>query len=218
MKKRVVIAFILLILLTTISTKQKIIFSNFHVTKIEIHNNILISEREIVKLLNPILDKNIIFLKNAEIEKLLLQNTFIESFNVKKKYPNIIKIKIFEKQPIAILFDKKKKYYLSKKIELIEFNNMNNFKNLPYVFGNKSEFKVLYNNLAKIDFPFDKIKRYTLFGVNRWDLETIDNSTIRLPPKNYTKSLKNYLDLMNKKEFRKYKVFDYRINNQLILK
>ena len=95
---------------------------------------------------------------------------------------------------------------------------MNNFKNLPYVFGNKSEFKVLYNNLAKIDFPFDKIKRYTLFGVNRWDLETIDNSTIRLPPKNYTKSLKNYLDLMNKKEFRKYKVFDYRINNQLILK
>jgi cell division septal protein FtsQ len=218
MKKRVVIAFILLILLTTISTKQKIIFSNFHVTKIEIHNNILISEREIVKLLNPILDKNIIFLNNAEIEKLLLQNTFIESFNVKKKYPNTIKIKIFEKQPIAILFDKKKKYYLSKKIELIEFNNINNFKNLPYVFGNKSEFKVLYNNLAKIDFPFDKIKRYTLFGVNRWDLETIDNSTIRLPPKNYTKSLKNYLDLMNKKEFRKYKVFDYRINNQLILK
>ena len=218
MKKRVVIAFILLILLTTISTKQKIIFSNFHVTKIEILNNILISEREIVKLLNPILDKNIIFLKNAEIEKLLLQNTFIESFNVKKKYPNTIKIKIFEKQPIAILFDKKKKYYLSKKIELIEFNNMKNFKNLPYVFGNKSEFKVLYNNLAKIDFPFDKIKRYTLFGVNRWDLETIDNSTIRLPPKNYTKSLKNYLDLMNKKEFRKYKVFDYRINNQLILK
>ena len=218
MKKRVVIAFILLILLTTISTKQKIIFSNFHVTKIEIHNNILISEREIVKLLNPILDKNIIFLNNAEIEKLLLQNTFIESFNVKKKYPNTIKIKIFEKQPIAILFDKKKKYYLSKKIELIEFNNINNFKNLPYVFGNKSEFKVLYNNLAKIDFPFAKIKRYTLFGVNRWDLETIDNSTIRLPPKNYTKSLKNYLDLMNKKEFRKYKVFDYRINNQLILK
>ncbi len=218
MKKRVVIAFFMLILLTTISTKQKIIFSNFNVTKIEILNNFLISEREIVKLLNPILNKNTIFLKNSEIEKLLLQNTFIESFNIKKKYPNTIKIEIFEKQPIAILFDKKKKYYLSKKIELIEFNNMNNFKNLPYVFGNKSEFKVLYNNLAKIDFPFDKIKRYTLFGVNRWDLETKDNNTIRLPPKNYTKSLKNYLDLMNKKDFKKYKVFDYRINNQLILK
>ena len=41
---------------------------------------------------------------------------------------------------------------------------------------------------------------------------------IKLPVKNYTKSLKNFMSIKEKKNFDKYKVFDYRINNQLILK
>ena len=45
-----------------------------------------------------------------------------------------------------------------------------------------------------------------------------DKIVIKLPPENYMKSLKNYLVLRNKQNFKKYTVFDYRINNQLILK
>ena len=55
------------------------------------------------------MEKIYYFLKNDEIEKALMQNRLIESFNVKKKYPGTIKIKIFEKKPIAILQDKKAK-------------------------------------------------------------------------------------------------------------
>ena len=36
-----------------------------------------------------------------------MQNDFIESFQMKKKYPNTLKIKINEKKPIAILINKK---------------------------------------------------------------------------------------------------------------
>ena len=46
----------------------------------------------------------------------------------------------------------------------------------------------------------------------------MDNKVIKLPVTNYTSSLKNYLNLKEKKEFKNYKVFDYRIRNQLILK
>ena len=49
-------------------------------------------------------------------------------------------------------------------------------------------------------------------------LETKDKKLIKLPIKDYTKSLKNYLELVNKNDFKKYEVFDYRIQNQLILK
>ena len=73
-----------------------------------------------------------------------MQNSFIESFEIKKKYPDTIKIKIFEKKPIAILFNKKKKFYLSEKIDLIEYNNFENFQDLPYVFGNQEKFKIFY--------------------------------------------------------------------------
>ena len=112
----------------------------------------------------------------------------------------------------------KKKFYLSEKIELIDFIELKNYQNLPYVFGNKNEFKIFYNNLKKIDFPFNLIKKYTLYDSKRWDLETTNNKIIKLPPRDYIKNIVNYFDLIKKKDFQKYKVFDYRINNQLILK
>ena len=217
MKKRIVIGLGLLILLTTITSQQKIVISKFNLKEINIENNILTKKKDIKKLLFPIYNKNLIFLKNLEIEKALMQNSFIESFEIKKKYPNTLTIKIFEKKPIAILQYKKNKFYLSEKIELIKFENLSNYQNLPYVIGSKEDFEIFYNSLNKINFPFDQIKKYTLYESKRWDLETVNNKLIRLPAKDYIKSIKNYLNLINNNDFKKYKLFDYRINNQLIL-
>ena len=52
-----------------------------------------------------------------------MKNSYIESFYIKKKYPDTLEIKIIEKKPIAILFSNKKKFYLSEKIDLIDFNS-----------------------------------------------------------------------------------------------
>ena len=218
MKKQTITALVLFTLLTTVTFQEKLKISKFNIKEIKIENNLVLKKPYIKNLLLPIYNKNLIFLKDVEVKELLMQNTFIESFIIKKKYPNVLKIKIFEKKPIAILQNKKKKFYLSKKIELIEFNDLNNYKELPYVFGNKREFKIFYNNLSKIEFPFDMIKNFTLFESNRWDLETINKKLIKLPHKDYTKSLLNYLHFINKNDLNKYKVFDYRINGQLILK
>lgn len=217
MKKRIVIGLGLLILLTTITSQQKIVISKFNLKEINIENNILTKKKDIKKLLFPIYNKNLIFLKNLEIEKALMQNSFIESFEIKKKYPNTLTIKIFEKKPIAILQHNKNKFYLSEKIELIKFENLSNYQNLPYVIGSKEDFEIFYNSLNNINFPFDQIKKYTLYESKRWDLETVNNKLIRLPAKDYIKSIKNYLNLINNNDFKKYKLFDYRINNQLIL-
>ena len=218
MKKRKVIAVVLFILLTTITSQQKLVISKFNLKEIDIENNLLLKDEDIKNLLVPFYNTNLIFLDNKEIQKALTQNSFIDGFKIKKKYPNTLKIKIFERKPIAILYNKKKKFYLSEKIDLIEYKNIQNYQNLPYVFGNKKQFKTLYNNLNKINFPSKKIKKYILYETNRWDLEIINDIIIKLPPNNYIKSLENYLNLSNKNNFRKYKVFDYRINNQLILK
>ena len=118
MKKRTIIAVALLILLTTITSQQKIVISKFNLTTIEIKNNSLLKKEDIKKLLLPIYDKNLIFLKSKEIEKALMQNSFVESFIIKKIYPNTLKIEIFEKKPIAILLNNKNKFYLSEKNRL----------------------------------------------------------------------------------------------------
>jgi len=218
MKKRLIIALSLLILLTTINSQQSLVISKFNLKTIIIENNLLLKDEDIKNLLIPFYNKNLILLDNNEFKKALMQNSFIESFNIKKKYPSTLKVKIFEKKPIAVLFNKKNKFYLSEKIDLIEFKNLQNYQTLPFVLGNKDDFKIFYSNLKRINFPLDIIKKYTLFETNRWDLETKNNQVIKLPSKNYTKSLKNFLNLKNKNDFEKYELFDYRINNQLILK
>ena len=57
------------------------------------------------------------------------------------------------------------------------------FKDLPYVLGNRKEFGIFYQSLKRINFPLNLIK-YTLYELNRWDLETVDE--------NYKTSSKNY--------------------------
>ena len=218
MKKRLVIALSLLILLTTINSQQSFVISKFNLKTIEIENNLLLKEKDIKKLLIPFYNRNLLFLDNNEFKKALIKNSFIESFNIKKKYPNTLKIKIFEKKPIAVLYNKKKKFYLSEKLDLIEFKNLKNYQNLPHIFGNKENFKIFYNDLKKINFPLDIIEKYTFYQVDRWDLEIKDNKVIKLPSENYTKSLKSFLELKSKSSFKKYELFDFRIKNQLIVK
>ena len=218
MRKRLVIALSLLIALTTISSKQDFKISKFNLKKIIVENNLLLKDKDIKNLLVPIYNKNILFLESNEIKNALMQNSFIESFNIKKKYPNTLKIKIFEKKPIAVLVNKKNKFYLSEKIDLIEFKNLPNYQTLPYVLASKDDFKIFYDNLKKINFPLNIIKKYKFYATNRWDLETKNHQVIKLPSKNYTKSLKNFLNLKSKNDFEKYKLFDYRISNQLILR
>ena len=218
MKKRTIIAILLFLLLSTISYKHKIIIDKFNVKTIIIENNFLINDIELKKLLSPVYNKSLFNLKNSEIKNMLIQESFIESFNIKKKYPNTLKIKIYEKKPIAILLKNQNKFLLSEKIDLIEYREIAKFQNLPYVFGNEKQFKIFYQNLEKINFPLNIVKKFTFYDFNRWDIETKDNKIIKLPKENYTKSLENFLDLINDKNFIKYKMFDYRISNQLILK
>ena len=103
-------------------------------------------------------------------------------------------------------------------MDLINYINLEEYKNLPLILGDKKSFRELYIKLKKIKFPVDSITRYYLYESNRWDLETIEKKIIKLPIKHYTISLQNFLNLSKNNNFDKYKIFDYRISNQLILK
>ena len=213
MKKQALLALALLIILSTITTPQRFEISNFKVKQINIENNFLIKTIEIKNLLMPIYGKNIILLGNNEITTLLSQNSLIDSFKV-KKYPDTIKIKIFEKKPIAILLKKKTKFFISEKGDLIKFQNFKEYQNLPYVIGDQNEFKIIYDDLKKIKFPLENVKKYILYNSNRWDIEFADNKIIKLPIKNYIISLKNFLKLKDKNNFKniKFLTIELKIN------
>ena len=218
MKKRLIIAIALLMLLTTYNPQNIFFNLKFNITEIVIENNYILKEDEIKKDLVYLYNSDLFFLNVNNIEKLLLKHSLIQSFEIKKIYPNKLKIKIFEKKPIAILLYKKEKFYFTKNGDLINYTNLEEYKNLPMVLGGKKNFKTLYIELKKINFPITLIKQFNFFESQRWDLLTYKNQTIKLPIKNYVLSLKNFINMESKVNFDKYQIFDYRIKDQLILK
>jgi cell division septal protein FtsQ len=218
MKNRLVIALSLLLLFSTYKSQKLVLFDIFKIKEINVENNFILKDENIKRTLFYLYNENLVFLKKNNVKDVLEKIDFIDSFELKKIYPNKLKIKIFEKRPIAILHLDKKKYYLDENINLIDYIDLKNYKDLPIVFGNRRSFKILYDDLKKIDFPINTIQNYYLHDSKRWDLETARKIKIKLPSNNYVKSLKNFMIHVDKENFKKYKIFDYRINNQLILK
>ncbi len=218
MRNKTIIGIALLILLSTFISQKKIAINEFKIKEIKIENNNILEDRELINLFSFLYDKNLIFLNSYEINKKIEQESFIENVKIKKIFPDKLVINIFEKKPIAVLIDGDKKFYLGKKIDLFEFKEISKFKNLPIVNSNQKKFKNLFYNLTRNNFPIDEIHSYFLFKSNRWDIKMKNNKIIKLPYKDYNLSLKNYLEIKNKRSYDKYLIFDYRIKNQLILK
>ena len=112
MKKQIIIGISLLVLLSTINIKKDLSIKKFNIKEINVVNNFLIKDKEIKDLLIFSYNTNLIFLNNSRIEEALKQNTFIEGFKIKKKYPNTLNIEIIEKEPFVILLNKKKKNFI----------------------------------------------------------------------------------------------------------
>ena len=218
MNKRFLIAIFLLLLFSTYNIEKKFELKDFKIKLITIENNEIIQEGVIKKNLSFLYNQNLFLMKTNEVKNKMNEIDFIDSFKIKKIYPNEIRIKLFEKTPIVILQNKKEKKYYTSKDDVIDFINLKQFQNLPTVFGDKESFKVFYENLKSTKFPLNEIKAFYLFESKRWDLITYENQTLKLPIKNYNKSLKNFHEIKDQDNFKKYKIFDYRINNQLILK
>jgi len=218
MKKSVFLLLILFVLLTTYTPKfDSINISSLLIKKIIIQNNSIIETDKLKKKISFLYDENLFFLNVEDIEKKIKKENFIESFSIKKIYPNTLKLMIVEKKPIAILQNKKEKFYISNKGDIISFQDLEIYRKLPIVFGTGKSFYSFYQDLNNIKFPVEKIKSFYFFEIGRWDMILKDGKTIKLPINEYKSSLKNFMKSQSKSEFENYKTFDYRIKDQLIL-
>ena len=218
MKKSLLGLILLFILFSTFNPKlDNKKNNNLNIKNIEIEGNYFLSDEEVKKKLTYLYDKNLFFINEKKLQNSLNQIGFIDSFHIKKVFPNKLRIKIIEKKPIAILQLKKKKFYISDKGKLFGFVMLEEYENLPTVFGNGKNFYSLYKNLEEIKFPINMVKSFYFFDSGRWDIIMYDEKTIKLPIKDYLSSLKNFMISKENSNFNNYKIFDYRIKDQLIL-
>ncbi len=221
MKKFIKIFFPILILIgltTYIPSNERFSKSIFFpINNIIIENNNVINSKNLENDLKFLKNQSLLFVENQRVKKELLKNEFLNGFEIKKQFPSTIKIIIYEKVPIAINFQEKKKFFLFENGEKANFFDIEIYSNLPVVIGNSDKFINLRDNLKFVKFPINLIESFHFFKIGRWDIHLENNIIIKLPKDWYTESLKNYLQIKDNKSFENYKIFDYRIKDQLIL-
>ena len=219
---RISIALTSILLLVTLTTFNPTLFKMgnniFKIKYVEIENINIINKKELKKIINNELKNLSLFsINEKKMLSILKKYEIIKSIEIKKVFPNKIKIKLVEKEIIATLINKKKKFYLTLNGEKIIFFKNEKLDNLPKIFGAQKNFTQVYNSLKKLNFPINEIKSFYYFDIGRWDIVLKNSNIIKLPVKNFNESLINYNELKNDQNFKKYKIFDYRIKDQLIL-
>ena len=226
MKKlyRIIVLLVALIFLTTYSPNEFNTFPKkenlfFKIQNIEITNNHIINKNEIDEKLAHIYEKNIFFIERNDLEKSLKSIDFLEKIEIKKKYPNTIIIKVYETQPIAILFKKNRKYLLDSLSNLIIFNENMLIDDFPSVFGEEAEknFISFYNQLEDNDFPKRRVKNFYYFQIGRWDLQLLNNQIIKFPADKTANAIQKSVKLLARKDFENYNVIDLRIHGKIVV-
>ena len=221
-KNHLILWFVLFIFLTTFSynldKKEK--HSILPIKIINIEGIINSNEKELNKNLEKLKGKSLIFISRNIIKESINDLNFIKEIKVKKIYPDTIKIIVVELKPLANFINKDNKFLILESGDLIEKSSENKFDKLPIILGSGAEkkFHIFYQSLMMENFEIDLIKEFNYFKINRWDIVLKDGKIIKLPINKYEDSIKEFLSIYKKKDYYDFKVFDFRIKGQLILK
>ena len=161
--------------------------------------------------------KNIFFLNKQAISKIISSNTIVESYEIFKKYPHTLDIKIKRTNFLAKINNNGKIFLIGSngKLSDIKFSD----KDLPFIFGKPKidEFILLTNIIENSKFSLSEIKNLYFYPSKRWDLELKNNIILKLPKNHVRFSLDQAFEFLNDNNFNEIKVVDARIKNQIIL-
>ena len=217
-KKKIYIYLIIFFLFTTINNLQvsnsnlfKFSLKDIKVSGLSEKNNL-----SIVEELKKLQTKNIFFIQKDILTKILYQNNLINSFEIKKIFPNTIEIKIKKTKFLGITNVDGNFYFIGSNGKLINYDEST--KNLPYVFGKINTFSFIefINIIKQSSVDIKNIKEIYFFPSGRWDIKTKENKLFKLPNKNILSVLNTINKLNNSNEFKKASIVDLRFNDKII--
>jgi len=215
--KKILIYFFLIIVISSINnvSLDNLKFDNIKHIKIsglsKKENNILFEK---IKKMNL---ENIFFINSNEISHLIDSNSLIENYEVKKRYPSTIYVKIQKTNFYA-------KININDETFLIGSNGKfspNDFQNndLPFVFGKPDikEFLNFKNIIDQSKFSYNQIENLYFFPSKRWDLKLKSNILLKLSKNLTIEYLNNLYEFLEQDNFEKFTIVDARLKNQIIL-
>ena len=214
--KKIIFYISLVIILGTFNNKN---LKNFDLPKINMVNieGIEFNDNEYLKIMNLIKLNNLLSIQKSQIKEILNSNNLIEEYEVFKKYPSSLEIKIEKTNFLASTNINGKNYLVGSNGKFI--NTKDYSQNLPFIFGNfeTEKFLEFKNIILQTDFKYNNIKNFYYFPSGRWDIEMISGVLIKLPISGIKQSLNLSIDLLDNIEFSNIKILDIRQKNQIVI-
>ena len=214
--KKIIFYISLVIILGTFNNKN---LKNFDLPKINMVNieGIEFNDNEYLKIMNLIKLNNLLSIQKSQIKEILNSNNLIEEYEVFKKYPSSLEIKIEKTNFLASTNINGKNYLVGSNGKFI--NTKDHSQNLPFIFGNfeSEKFLEFKNIILQTDFKYNNIKNFYYFPSGRWDIEMISGVLIKLPITGIKESLNLSIDLLEDIEFSNIKILDIRQKNQIVI-
>ena len=194
-------------------------YSIISIKKINVGGLSDLNNLKIEKSLNSLLLKNIFFVKKKKIAEILDINNLIESFHIRKVYPDILSVKINKADFLAIVNQGTNKMIIASNGKLVSLNDVDFLpQKLPFVFGKVSN--EYFINFKKIiddsKFDYKEIEEFYFHPSNRIDIKTKGGFLIKLPFKNLSEALRLANLIKKDDKFKNNKILDLRIANHII--
>ena len=215
--KKVLIYLFIFVLFGSVNNKYFIDSKFFIIKNLKLVGLSGLEKLNILLQLEQIKNKNIFFLPKKQIIAVLNSNNLIDSFKVNKKYPSDINIVIKKTLFLATIKINNENFLIGSNKKLIK--STLDYPNLSLVLGNPSleDFFLIYENISKSSIKFNEIKKLYFFPSKRWDLELNSGILIKLPISSSINSLNDFSKIKNLPHFKNVKIFDMRVNNQIIV-
>tara|TARA_B100000963_G_scaffold288406_1_gene257699 strand:- start:322 stop:906 length:585 start_codon:yes stop_codon:yes gene_type:complete len=157
-----------------------------------------------------------IFTLEKDSFKFINSLNLIKDYNIKRIYPNQLKVYLEPARAISVVKHTNKLFVLGNNGKIIDLEVIP--LNVPKVTGT-NDIKKVFQTLKMIDksnFKIENIKKIEFFLSDRIDIELKNKKKIRFPI-NYTIDNLNFaLRLLNDDEYSKSKILDLRISSKVI--
>ena len=215
--KKILVYFFLLIIISSINN---ISLNGFKFDKIQNIKVTGLSIDENKSILNEIKNlnlNNIFFINQNSIKNVLNLNALVENYEVIKKYPSSIEIKIDKTKFLAKISRNGKMLIIGSNGKLSSYDEEKI--NLPFIFGNPDikEFLIFKKILDQSKFSYSQVESLYFFPSKRWDLRLKNNTLVKLPRNFSVEHLNDLYKFLENYNIKKFTVVDVRINNQIIL-
>ncbi len=215
--KKIFLYFFLLLIVGSINNLTIRDYKFEKIKHIEILGLNNINTEQVKKEIQDLKLENIFSLNKTNISNTINSYPLVESFDIFKKYPSTLYIKIKETKLIAKINKDRQIFYIGTNGKLSEKKILD--EKLPFIFG-KPNIEEILKFKKKIDqsrFSYEEIKSLYFFPSKRWDIELKNKIIIKLPKENVSSSLDDIFIFLKNDNISNFRSIDARVKNQIIL-